>query len=327
VASQEIQVYGLNYRGGTSDAFAALPVSSLGLEHLVMAWPGHGVSEAHRSELAVAATEDGTNVTITPAADVGTHLAGVPYTITLDRLDAYQLMATGDLTGSSVVSDKPIAVFGGNQCALIPAGEAYCDHLTEQTPPLELWAGQSLAIPLATRNGGDTFRVLVAQDNTNVLFYQPSGYTILPMNAGEYVDMIMEGNSSLSANGPILVAQYSNGTTYDGQLGDPSMMLLPWQGRFLDGYTFSTPTAGFVTNYVNIVAVSADAQAGSVLLDGMPVPAGSFTPMPGSPYDGAQVAISAGAHTLQAPNPLGMTVYGFGSFRSYGYSGGFSAIP
>lgn len=49
VASQEIQVYGLNYRGGKSDAFAALPVSSLGLEPRVMAWPGQGVPEAYRS--------------------------------------------------------------------------------------------------------------------------------------------------------------------------------------------------------------------------------------------------------------------------------------
>jgi len=327
-ATQEVQVYAVNHRSGSSDAFAVLPVTSLGQEHFVMAWPGQGMSEAHRSQLAVAATEDGTTVTITPTADVGTLLAGVPYTITLDRLDAYQLMSTGDLTGSSVVSDKPIAVFGGNQCAQIPVTEGYSDHLAEQTPPIELWGHQHLSLPLATRSGGDTFRVLAAEDNTSVLIIGPPGVQSVPMNAGEFLELSLDGNYSVSSGSPILVAQYSNGTTYDGQLGDPSMMLVPPAERFLKSYTFSTPVnAGFTTNYLNVMAFSANVQAGTVLLDGVPLPAGAFTAMPWSSYVGAQIPISVGAHTLQAPAALGMVAYGFGSYRAYGYSGGFSVVP
>ncbi len=325
-ADNEIRVSALNLSAGTTDAFAALPVSSLGEQHRVMAWPGNAQSLAHRSQLAVAATQDGTNVTITPAADVGTHLAGVPYMITLDRLDAYQLMAGGDLTGSLIESDAPIAVFGGNQCGQIPLYESYCDHLAEQTPPIELWGTEALSVPLATRSGGDTFRALAAQDNTTVVFDGPSPSSIV-LNAGEYADVILDGNNRITADGPILVAQYSNGTGYDGAQGDPFMMLLPPANRFLDSYTFSTPLSLFANNYVNIVALTTDAFSGAVVLDGAPILAGYFTAMPGSPYAGAQVPISVGAHTLHAPNPLGLYVYGFANYNAYGYSGGFSAIP
>jgi hypothetical protein len=328
VADSPVHVNALNQRTGTTDAFATLPIQSLGQEYMVLAWPGHATSELHRSELAIAAIEDGTNVTITPAATVGTRLAGVPYTITLDRLDGYQLMAAGgDLTGSVIDSDKPIAVFGGNQCGQVPVNYGFCDHLAEQMPPLEMWGTQSLMVPLATRLGGDTVRTLAAYDNTTVLFWGTLGFTTAILNAGEYVDLILEGNFNVTASNRILVAQYSNGTLWDGQQGDPSMTLLPPANRFLKSLSFSTPAYQFATNYVNIVAVSADALGGSVLLDGVPVPASSFTAMPGSPYYGAQVAISVGSHRVQSPNPVGLYVYGFANYMSYGYSGGFSAIP
>jgi hypothetical protein len=327
-ADNPVHVNALSQRGGSTDAFAALPVESLGQEHRIMAWPGHATSEHHRSELAIAATQDGTNVTITPAADVGAHLAGVPYTITLDRLDAYQLMAAGgDLTGSLIESDAPIAVFGGNQCANVPVGVSYCDHLAEQMPPIEMWGTQSLMIPLATRLGGDTVRTLAFYDNTTVLFWGSTGFQVVVLNAGEFTDLILEGNFNVTASNRILVAQYSNGTKFDGQLGDPSMTLLPPANRFLKSLSFSTPPYQFVENYVNLVAVSADALGGGVLLDGVPVPAGDFSTIPGSPYYGAQVAISPGVHTMQANNPVGLYVYGFAPYHSYGYSGGFSAIP
>jgi hypothetical protein len=327
-ASSPVHVNALNQRTGTTDAFATLPVQSLGQEHMVLAWPGHATSQDHRSELAIAATQDGTNVTITPTADVGTRLAGVPYTITLDRLDAYQLMAAGgDLTGTLIESDAPIAVFGGNQCGQVPVNYGFCDHLAEQMPPLEMWGTQSLMVPLATRLGGDTVRTLAAYDNTTVLFWGPTGFQTAVLDAGEYIDLILTGNYNVTASNRILVAQYSNGTQWDGQEGDPSMTLLPPANRFLDSLSFSTPAYQFATNYVNIIAVSADALGGSVLLDGVPVPAGAFTAMPGSPYYGAQVAISVGSHTVQAPNPVGLYVYGFAPYMSYGYSGGFSSVP
>jgi hypothetical protein len=179
---------------------------------------------------------------------------------------------------------------------------------------------------LATRSGGDYFRVVAAQDNTKIEVDGPVHWSHT-VNAGQRINYTLEGNNRITANGPILVAQYSMGTTFDGVVSDPFMMLLPTTEQFLASYTFTTPSSGFSSHYVNIVALATDAAAGLVVLDGAPVPAGSFTPIPSSAYSGAQVPISVGTHTLEAPNPLGMYVYGFAVDDSYGYSGGFSASP
>jgi len=77
-----------------------------------------------------------------------------------------------------------------------------------------------------------------------------------------------------------------------------------------------------------VVALTADVAAGDVLLDGAAVPAASFTVLPGTAYSAAQLFIDVGSHTLSSANPVGLYVYGFADFDSYGYPGGFSvAIP
>ena len=95
--------------------------------------------------------------------------------------------------------------------------------------------------------------------------------------------------------------------------------------QFLDSYTFATPGAGFGVNYANIVALTTDAMAGDVMLDGVPVPAEEFSVLTGTDFSATQAVISLGTHTVSAPNPAGLYVYGFATFDSYGYPGGFSA--
>jgi len=102
------------------------------------------------------------------------------------------------------------------------------------------------------------------------------------------------------------------------------MMLIPTATQFVRGYTFATPGMGFPDNFANIVALSSDASAGDVLLDGVSVAPGAFTELTGTVYSAAQISIAVGTHTLEAPNPLGLYVYGYADFDSYGYPGGFS---
>ena len=326
MSDNQIRIYGLNRLVWTTDAFAALPIGSLGQQYRVMAWPGRSTDSDNRSQFAIAATEDGTSVIITPKATSGTRTSGVPYTITLNQFDAYQLVASGDLTGTLIESDAPIAVFGGHQCGYVPSNYNYCDHLVEQMPPIDMWGTGAMTVPLATRSGGDYFRILASQDNTTVVIDGPVPST-WTLNAGQRLNRILDGNNSITADAPILVAQYSTGSDYDGAVADPFMMLLPPAQQFLRSYTFTTPSSGFPSNFVNVIALATDAAGGWVLLDGIPVGSGLFTPMPGALYSGAQVPVSLGAHTLEAPSPLGLYVYGYADYDSYGYSGGFSAAP
>jgi len=328
-SAEPITVYGFNrvFRG--TDAFAALPTVALGQRYRVVAWTG-GVNGPSQFAIGAIPALDGdtttpTTVTITPAAAADGRPAGVPYSIVLKPFDAYQLQSTGDLTGSLIQADRPIAVYGGNRCANIPTqGTGFCDHVVEQITPVSTWGTEALTVPLATRVLGDTFRILADQNGTLVKLEGASPESIT-LNAGQFAERNLMGSYRISANAPILVTQFSNGSQWDDSTSDPFMMLIPSAVQFIKSYTFATPSTGFPTNFANIVAPTTDVAAGMVRLDGAPLSAAVFTALPGTAFSAAQVAISVGTHSLSGSNPLGLYVYGYAEFDSYGYPGGFTA--
>jgi hypothetical protein len=319
-AEDEVTVYGLNQSLYTTDAYLGLPTDILGTDYIIMAY--NNISLAG-SQLAIAGTSDDTTVTITPSVTTGLRDAGVPYEITLDQGQVYQLVNTNggdiDLTGTAISADAPVAVFGGHECVNVPPGYAYCDHLVEQLPPTTTWGRSFVTMPLATRTRGDTFRFLASTDGTVV---QVNGEEVATLDRGAFYETIVEEPSQIVASEPILVAQYSNGTIWDNVTSDPFMMLIPPFEQFLAGYTVTTPATIFQINYINLVVP--DAAVGAVMVDGEAVPADQFVPIAGSGFSGAQVAVSQGAHSLLGPLPFGAFMYGYADFDSYGYPGGAS---
>ncbi len=319
-ATDEVTVYGLNRIQATTDAFLGLPVDVLTTEYIVLGWPAPGVQQGLNSEFSVVATEDGTDVTFVPTADLTSGVtAGTSTTKTLNKGQALPVQSsTGDLSGTPVTSTKPVAVFGGHECANVPNNTTYaCDFLVEQIPGTGTWGKSFLTVPLKTRLNGDTFRFVAKDDNTNV---SVNGAVVATLNKGQVHQQSIDGQSTVTADKPILMAQYSNGTTFDDVISDPFMMLTTPTEQFLSDYTFTTPASGFRANFVNVVAPN-DA-VGDVKLDGSAVPAGAFTPIGSTGFSGAQLDLTLGSHTMSAAKPFGVYVYGFDQADSYGYPGG-----
>jgi uncharacterized repeat protein (TIGR01451 family) len=324
-AGAEVSVYGLNAQTFTTDAFLGLPTDILGTEYIVQGYRNTNIVNA--TEFAVVGTQAATTVTITPSVTTGTRTAGVPYTVTLGTGDTYQLVNTdadpADLSGTVVTADKPIGVFGGHGCANIPDGSTLaCDHLVEQMTPTTTWGQSFVTVPLATRTGGDTFRFLASTAATTV---RVNGTVVATLGRGEIHQQLLTAASVVTSDKPILVTQYSNGTTFDGVTSDPFEVIIPPNEQFLSSYTVTTPATGFTTNFINVVAPTS--AVGSVVLDGTAIPAGSFTAIPGSSFSGAQVPVALGSHALSSAQPFGITVYGFAEADSYGYPGGLSLAP
>jgi hypothetical protein len=272
------------------------------------------------------ASQDATTVTITPTVTTPDHVAGMPYTVNLNQGQTYLLRDTNagpsDLSGSIIASDKPVAVFGGHQCANIPAGHFACDHIVEQLTATSQWGQNFLSMPLATRLNGDTFRVLASDDDTTV---QVNGATVATLDRGQLHEQVIGVPARITADKPVLVMQYSNSETFDGDAdsnGDPFQMMIPPAEQYLPSYTVSTPAEGFDPNFINVIAPNS--AVGSVEIDGTPIPAGDFTPIGSSGFSGAQVEVGVGSHTVTSSQPIGVHSYGFGSFDSYGYPGGLS---
>ncbi|MFT5264204.1 MAG: hypothetical protein ACI8YQ_002950 [Polaribacter sp.] len=317
----DVAVYGLNQQATTTDGFLGIPLDVLSTEYIVLGYIGLG---GNGGQLGIVGTEAGTTVTITPSETVASRTANVPYNIILNEGDTYQLIAnTGsrDLTGTIITSTAPIGVYGGAKCANVPITATYCDHIVEEMAPTNTWGTQFLTAPLASRTGGDIFRILASVDSTVVSL---NGSTVATLNRGEFHEMDLPSSSynEINTTGAALLAQYSKGTSADGVTSDPFMMLVPPFEQFSGAATFTTPASGFSAHFVNVVVQ--DGGIGTVQLDGVVIPAVDFTAIGSSGFSGAQIPISAGPHNINEPGGflMGSFVYGFGNFDSYGYPTG-----
>ncbi len=137
-------------RGTASEAYTAIADSLLGLEYIAVG----NVSFGPGSFMVVAATEDQTTVTITPNLTtlLKDDVAGVPFTIQLNKGEVYQLLTKprleqgddDDLTGTHIVADRPVAVWSGVTCSRLPIGNETCGPLIEQLPSVDMFGTRHL---------------------------------------------------------------------------------------------------------------------------------------------------------------------------------------
>ena len=165
-SQDRVSVYAVSQAPSSSDGYLGLPTELLGNEYIILSY---GNSNGG-SEFGIIATNDNTTVTITPSDEVGSHIAFEPFNVSLQQGQAYQLRKDdgGDLTGTIVTSDKPIAVIGGHRCAGVPDGNTPCSYLTEELPPVTNWGTSFLMQPFAARQNGDVVRILSSQDGTGI---------------------------------------------------------------------------------------------------------------------------------------------------------------
>ena len=317
-ASDDVTIYGMNRQQFSTDAYLALPIDAVGLRYRIVDYGG-----IPGGLLSVVPTQDNTTIHIEPPASTG--LAAFNKTLALGDVFEWETPVGSTLTGTLITSDKPVSVYGGNRCINIPAAYSYCDHIIEQMAPTNTWGRTFVTYPLALRTA-DTFRIVADLDGTEVVIQKGGLTEVKQLNAGEYYEFMTGDPMAITSNNPIIVAQYSNGTTFDHVVSDPFMVLIPSYEQGFTEASFSTPISdpvtgdGGFTNYVNITVLTAN--TGDVLLDGMPIPAANWTAIPGSDYSGTSVAIAEGVHHITSVVPILTVVYGYAQDDSYGYPGG-----
>lgn len=151
---------------------------------------------------------------------------------------------------------------------------------------------------------------------------------------GAFVEFRSRTSFTITGDQPIQVAQiFSSQSATAGtgpqapNQGDPSLVLLPPIEQWRSQYTVLT-APGIRDNYLGIVIDSS--RVLEVRVNGTAVPMTNFAAVGTSPFRVANVAVPVGTHTvLVVPRPgqmtlpgAGVTVYGFDSFVSYGYTGG-----
>jgi hypothetical protein len=329
-APDELAMVLVNRFGATSDAALALPADALGTEYFVTTYRGSFLNSNDRSQFLVMALFDGTQVTITPTAPLLAsgvlRPAGVPFEITLDRGQGFrgQAQPRADLTGTRIQADRPVSVLNGNVCTNVPSNKLACDHIFETAHPVHTWGTSALVTNLPFRLKGSVYRVVAAEDGTEVRL---DGVLQTVLHRGQFLETpSLPGSHLFTATRPIFVTQYMTGSAEDQpfpgiSIGDPSMANMIPPDQYLTEHTFSTVGGNqFDLHFLSVIAPSSS--VGSVLLDGAPMAPGQFSPIGTTGYSAAVVEIEEGSHTITSPEPHGITVEGFGLADSYVYPGG-----
>ena len=345
VANDTVSVYCTNIAHVSFDASLVLPMESLGDEYMIQSFDqskggGSGlyVSRNESSAFVIVATEDNTEVTITPTAKLFSgHPAWSPLVITMDRGQTYHVRSTNsgshrDLSGTLVTAanGKKIAVFNGNTLTCIPVnmGNGY-DHVVEQAMPLRSWGKQFVVTGSSNRNRD--FIKITSSANNNVITKNGDPLVTLQANESHTFAMTESERSCFIAATQTCAVYLYNNSSYDQNsdgLGDPSMVWIAPIEQRINEVTFSTfnhPDINITVHNVNIIVNTTDTD--KVYLDGQQLSPNLFSTANGNGnYSYIRKDIPHGVHHISCVNGFNAHVYGFGVAKSYAYLVGSNTI-
>ncbi len=318
-----ISLYASNYDDATYDASIVLPTPALGKDYIIQVFE----NELYSKEFAVVATTNNTTITITPhARTTDGHIKNVPYTITLNAGETYQVMSSdgsSNFSGTRVESNYPIAVFAGHQCINVPTGNPWCDHIVEQQMPTPMW-GKQFALTKTSSMSGDRVMITAKEDNTIVKINGVQKTTLKSLES--YTFRLTDNSAFVETSEPATCFLYIEGARANGMNGDPSSIHISPIEQRISELTFATfETDRSRSHYVNIVTTNAG--VASMTLDDRNI-SSYFQPLQGNnTLQYARVSITHGTHTLRnSKDGFIGHVYGLGDCESYAYTFGSAAL-
>ncbi|AKU94959.1 hypothetical protein AKJ09_01623 [Labilithrix luteola] len=341
-----------------------LPTSSWTTNYVaVNAWPSMRNGDGRligEPMLQIVASESETEVRIRPKVDVYDGLdvkggsAGQTLSWKLARGEVLQITQADELTGSPIESSKPVGVFGGSRCTVVPQdGVGACDILHQQIPPLTQWGSEYAPVPYRGRSKGGVvrreivpYRLVGAVDGT-VLTYDPAPPRNAPktLRAGEVASFLTDDLfvvKSQDSDHPfyasvLMTGALFNATTTNMNDGDPDFVNVVPSDQFLDRYVFFADYS-FPETRLTIVRRKSAQGFEPVELDCVGE-VGGFQPLgTAGEYEYAWVDLTtsfapasgtcrAGRHEAKSDGPFSVTVWGMGYCASYGYAGGAGSRP
>ncbi|MFN5310796.1 MAG: hypothetical protein ACK5C0_15205 [Candidatus Kapaibacterium sp.] len=369
-ADAEIAAYAHNQAVTTSDATLLYPTHALGKNYMILSYPSDGKSAVNQttdqlemtlsstpSEAIITANENDTKITVKTENDLvnqfdvsGQYAREFSFTLQEGESVLLQTLIQlgnlrADISGTTIESDKPVAVFAGHQRTQAPLLSNYNgmsrDHLFEQLPPLEQWGYEFLLLGFPKDYVRfityDAYRVIASEDMTTI--YEGSRQIALLKKGQVYEGRIAEP-LHLRADKPVLVAQIrassQNSQTNNGS-GDPFMIYVPPKDLYLHNYTFCA-IQGYGTeeeademvygdHYITIIIPTIG--IASLRLDNTEISASNFKQFPvfnlGKTclsYSYTTLFVRQGTHKIFSDYPFALFSFGYGTANSYGYIAG-----
>nr|XP_034327535.1 uncharacterized protein LOC105323126 [Crassostrea gigas] len=331
-ASDEVVVYGVNKEKYSNDGFVGLPVDVMSDEYYVITW----APPYRQCEMLVIGAEDSTSVTVTIGQSIGSgsvnyggrnYYRGNVVTETLNKYDTWQLVSTGDLTGSYVKSTKKVAVFSGNKKTKIGSGGSQ-DHLVEQLTPVDTWGKNFATVPIPKRTVGDYFKFIASEDSTTVTISGGYSSTFTISQKGGMVQKLIPSTAycKIVADKAIMVTQFVQSQQSSSEPSDPAMLIIPPVEQYAADYTFATPkySLGSYTNFFMFIVEASEVSG--LRIDGNAFPSNAvLQTISGTSLVGGYISVSEGTHTVRHTSPIvifGGFLYGHAHAETYGFTTG-----
>ncbi len=294
-----VTVFCLNSKNVTSEGYMAIPTRSWGKEYIhnsfydfneVREWAGGFVVLAKEDNTRIIISiVDGANKAKGSGETTGGKTHGDQIEVYLSKGETYAVQGTGttrgifDLSGTRVVSDKPIGLISYHNRTMIPATVVNNgrDYIVEMLPAVEAWGKEYVTVEFDRKTDkGDYFRIIAGEDNTtiNAQWFSKEGTkqisAIGPIklaNKGDWYEYngtgatfphnleSIQGVTHFTADKPIMVCQYSYSANYDGaSTFDPFMIVLTSTQQFTKSAISTRPknygNNEFRNNFISILA-------------------------------------------------------------------------
>ena len=219
------------------------------------------------------------------------------------------------------------------------------DHLEQQLFPVKSWGLRYLASKTFPRNQEkDVYRIIAAENNTMVTTIPPQA-NIPVLNKGEWIDFESADNFEIIAKKPIMVGQFLaseqapdpnvNGVPQPGDAGtgDPAFILLVPAEQFRQDYVFLAPNK-YELDYITIVVPEEarvwfdckEIKPADIEANCDPIEVDDFELFGTGEYATTKFKVADGVHRVYADQPIGVSVYGYDQYVSYGYPAGLNIV-
>ena len=286
-----------------------------------------------------------TSITITPAQTVTDPLdpnriltIGQSRSIILNTLETLYITSPDDLTGSHVITDKPISFISGHECGSVPFDRDDCSHLVEQIPPTAVWGKQFFISAISDHPSGDIFKIVASTNDTAVNVFCTNSKRQLSNDINVFIPSAGASlNVSIqSSDNCIVTSKYNILVVQFALLGSSTtMIIVPATHQYLNTHWFTNVYAGDVKykHYMKVFVSQKYFHPSLIRFDGETISTAwkEILCREGTQcgYVGL-VSLTDGAHIVSHDNQaasIGVIIYGVGNYESYGYVGGMLLAP
>ncbi len=256
-----VSLYVMNNVQNSSDISAITPTDRVpgNPEYYINTWRGdESIGKANNSLFSVVAIDDSCFINVMPSADSKYNLVkNTHFGIWLRKGQVYYEQASDSqsFAGTRIWNSngcKRFVVYEGAKCSYVDYSSGNCrgcDHLYNQSRPLQYLGKSFTTIPFSGMNGGYYYQVVATENNTT-LFLDNTPVTVLSKGQVHIVNQKANVSVCIRSDKAISVVQLMKSGECNGQndnLGNPSLMsVIP------DDQT--TTSAGFSFPYTSNIA-------------------------------------------------------------------------